>query len=342
MPEIHKSLIEKYVKFPDKVVKFANLHNSSGNYMQNMFAEQFAYGQREILLKYCGLDFSTQLLGNLQHGVFGNNSPIYFRTPRYSMGRKSTFWVYSKETENLGRSLGYERVTAIGSPWFYLRDSVGDKDEPAEIRNGILIMPGHSTPATFSISSRKEKQLRARAFRQIVGSQRSTVCLHAIDYCDPETTEPYIEEGFKIICMGTSSLIPHWSPAGNRIRSLYTLMNLMRSHESLLTDDYGTHLFYAVDMGMKIGIFPNIRDHLKLADDLEGELKYIESVQVQNDLLFIKNEMPDTINQFTHSSKYLSLANRILGRDSVLSSSELMRTLVYRRKVYPIASVQPW
>jgi len=80
--EIRESKLEKLIKIPDKLAKIVSLHAASGEYMQNMFGEQFAYGQREILLKYCGLDFSTQILGNLQHGIFGNQVPIDFRTPR--------------------------------------------------------------------------------------------------------------------------------------------------------------------------------------------------------------------------------------------------------------------
>jgi hypothetical protein len=340
--EIRESNIDKLIKFPDKIAKIVSLHASSGEYMQNMFGEQFAYGQREILLKYCGLDFSTQILGNLQHGVFGNKMPIDFRTPRYLNGRKSSFWVYSKETENLGRSLGYENVTAIGAPWFYLRDSVSLDKDYVHARNGILVMPAHSTPSAISISTKREKKQRAEAFRQIVGSQKATVCLHATDYCDPETTESFMEVGFKVTCIGTSSLTPRWSQAGNRVRSLRTLINLMSSHASLLTDDFGTHLFYATDLGMRIGIFPKIRELLKIAYVSEGDLDYVDSVQVQNDLTFINESMPQAIDQFTDSDKYLALAKQILGRESVLSPPELLRTLIYRKNIFPISSVQPW
>ena len=342
VPEIQESKFEKFIRFPDKLAKIVSLHATSGEYMRNMFGEQFAYGQREILLKYCGLDFSTQILGNLQHGVFGNKIPIDFRTPRYLTGRKSSFWVYSKETENLGRSLGYENVIAIGAPWFYLRDSVCLNKDYTRTRDGILVMPAHTTPSAISISTKREKKQRADAFRHIVGSEKATVCLHATDYCDPETTESFTEAGFKVTCIGTSSLNPRWSQTGNRIGSLGTLMNLMSSHASLLTDDFGTHLFYATDLGMRIGIFPKIREQLRVAYVSEGELDFVDSVQVKNDLTFIKKAMPESVDQFTDSDKYLSLANQLLGRESVLSPTDLRRTLIYRKNVFPISSVQPW
>ena len=259
MPEVKFSKLEMRQWFPTKLAKFVNLHGPT-EYMESMFGEQFAYGQREILLRYCGLDFSTQLLGNIQHGVFGNNQEIDFRTPRYASGKKSSFWVYSKESEILGQSLGYKKITAIGAPWLYLRNSVDQNlTKVKENRKKILVMPAHTTPTIFSLSTKSEKKERALAFRQIVGDKEATVCLHATDYCDPETTQSFIAEGFAVTCIGTSSLMPRWSQAGNRVRSLFTLMKLMEAHESLLTDDFGTHLFYAIDMGMRIGIFPEIR-----------------------------------------------------------------------------------
>jgi len=342
MPEMRESKFEKFIKFPDKFTKFINLHSITGDYVKNMYGEQFAYGQREIILKYCGLDFSTQILGNLQHGIFGNNIPIDFRTPKFSIGNKSFFWVYSIETEKLGKSLGFENVKAIGSPWFYLRDSAALNKELIQTRAGILVMPAHSASHAISVSSKREKRQRAEAFRQIVGSQKATVCLHATDYCDPETTDSFVELGFQVTCIGSSSLIPRWSQAGNRVRSLYTLMNLMSSHESLLTDDFGTHLFYATDLGMKIGIFPKIREFLKIGLVSDGDINYTDSLQVQNDLTFIRDAMPESIDQFTNSDKYLPLAHQLLGRKSVLSPAELRNSLVYRKNIFPISSVQPW
>ena len=137
MPEVKFSKLEMRQWFPPKLAKFVNLH-SSPEYRHSMFGEQFAYGQREILLKFCGLDFSTQLLGNLQHGIFGNNQEIDFRTPRYTSGRKSSFWVYSKESEQLGQSLGYKKVTAIGAPWLYMRDSVAQNLPIVKEKKGFL------------------------------------------------------------------------------------------------------------------------------------------------------------------------------------------------------------
>jgi hypothetical protein len=342
LPEIHFSGFEKKVTINDKVVKFAALHGKSGDYLRNMFGEQFAYGHREILLKYCGLDFSTQLLGNLQHGVHAHEQKIDFRSPRYSSGRKSLYWVFSKTVEELGRKSGHTNIRAIGAPWFYLRDSINLDLENRTPSGGVLIMLSHSQSTAFSVSTLNEKSQRAKALRAIVGPSAATVCLHAVDFCDPETTNAFKGEGFDVTCIGSSSFVPRWSQSGNRIRSLYTLLNLMMSHTKLLTDDYGSHLFYAIDMGLEIGIHTDLRDYLRIEDALSGRTKHADLDDIVNNRKYLRDFMPESINGFTDSKKYQALADEKLGRDSVLTPHRLLDVLHYRKNVYPVSTVQPW
>ena len=342
MPEIHIRALENRITIPNRISKLVNLHTSNGDYLRDMFGEQFSYGHREILLKHCGLDYSTQLIGNLQHGVFGPEDRIDFRTPRYLSGRRTHFWVYSKETETQGRSEGFKNVVAIGSPWLYLREAVARNEQALESTAGILVMPSHSQTSIVSSSSVIQKQERAKSFRKIIGTQKATVLLHAVDICDPETTEAYLDEGFRVLCIGSSSHIPRWSPSGNRIRSLHKLMSLMRTHTHLLTDDYGTHLFYAINMNMKIGIYPEIREHSSLEEFSSGRTIDQDALDSASIMRFLERKMPDSINQFTGSEKYQGIANELLGKESILNSAELLETLVYRKNIFPISSVQPW
>lgn len=342
MPEIQFSRVEQSLKIPDKVAKFVNLHTRSGDYMRNMFSEQFGYGHREILLKYCGLDFSTQLLGNLQHGVMFDHLFLDFRTPRYLGMRKSKFWVFSKEYEKLGRSLGNKNVIAIGAPWLYLRDSVEKEPQQYQKAEGILVMPGHSSGPYASLSSVAEKKKRAKAFRQIVGTQKATVCLHATDFSNPDTTEAFLDEGFRVICVGSSNTLPFWTEAGNRIRTLYKLMSLMNSHTQLLTDRQGTHVFYAINMGLEIGIFPEINKFSRL-NDLSG-IKGLpdDAFYKKEEMIYLTEKMPEMLNQFTESGKYIDISNEVLGRNAVMCPEDLLEVLDYRKNVYPISGIQPW
>lgn len=346
MPEIKFSKIEQVVKFPNRFAKFVNLHSRSGDYMRDMFSEQFGYGHREILLKYCGLDFSTQLLGNLQHGIMLDHMWLDFSSPRYFGMRKSKFWVYSKKYEQLGRSLGNKHVIAIGAPWLYLRDSIEkyvqsfkvDEDKP----KGVLIMPSHSAGPYNSLATVKQKKLRAKAFREIIGSQSATVCLHYIDFSNHETTDAFLDEGFKVTCAGSSNHLPYWSEAGNRVRTLFTQMNLMSTHTHLLTDRYGSHIFYAIDMGLKIGIFPEISRLSPIIDHSGRKKLYDDAVLLKEESIYYRRNFPEAIDQFTDSIKYQEVSNEVLGRDAIMSPAELLKELDYRKNVFPIGQIQPW
>lgn len=203
-------------------------------------------------------------------------------------------------------------------------------------------MPGHSSGPFNSTASVKQKRERAKAFRQLVGSNIATVCLHASDYSNYETTDAFLNEGFKVTCAGSSNHLPYWSEAGNRVRTLHTIKNLMDSHTHLLTDRYGSYIFYAIDMGLKIGIYPEI-SRLSPIADLSGRKEiYDDSILEKEELIYFKRNIPDAIDQFTESSKYLDISNAELGREAVLSPTDLLNVLDYRKNVYPISQIQPW
>lgn len=343
MTEFKASKLENLIKVPQKIAKLVNLYAGDGDYSRRMFGEQFAYGHREILLKYCGLDFSTQIIGNLQHGVYGYKQKIDFRSPRFIGGKPSTFWVYSKMYEEIGKSLGHDNVTAIGAPWLYLRKSISEEMKSISTKNEILIMPSHSQSTYVSVSSAGEKRKRAKAFRDVIGPQQATVCLYAMDICDPEVVEAYFDEGFRITCIGSSIHHPSWSQSGNRIRSLNKLMTLMKSHRTLVTDSYGSHLLYGITMGMEIGVFPEIRKLSKVEEMYGKRMEDYEEVkELSNELEFFNMYIPESINNVYGSSSYLPIANEILGLESMMEPAELRSVLDYRKGIYPISQIQPW
>ena len=343
MTDFKASKLENLIKVPQKIAKLVNLYAVDGDYSRRMCGEQFAYGHREILLKYCGLDFSTQIIGNLQHGVYGYKQKIDFRSPRFIGGKPSTFWVYSKMYEEIGKSLGHDNVTAIGAPWLYLRKSISEEMKSISTKNEILVMPSHSQSTYVSVSSAGEKRKRAKAFRDVIGPQQATVCLYAMDICDPEVVEAYFDEGFRITCIGSSIHHPSWSQSGNRIRSLNKLMTLMKSHRTLVTDSYGSHLLYGITMGMEIGVFPEIRKLSKVEEMYGKRMEDYEEVkELSNELEFFNMYMPESINNVYGSLSYLPIANEILGLESMMEPAELRSVLDYRKGIYPISQIQPW
>ena len=111
---------------PLKLIRFGQINFRDSNTLLNLYPEQFSYGHREILLDECGLDFSTQLIGNLQHGIWDTNT-YDFRSPRFIGGRRTSTWVFSKNLEMIGRKKGFRKVYAIGAPWLYLKRGLEEK-----------------------------------------------------------------------------------------------------------------------------------------------------------------------------------------------------------------------
>ena len=344
MPEIDFQKVNRLTRIiPDKIVSVMRVNAKSGDFAQNMYSEQFAYGHREILLKYCGIDYSAQIIGNLQHGILGPNEPIDFRTPRFLGGFKSKFYVYSKSVESKGRASGFSDVYAIGSPWLYLKKSVSLRQvvNPVGGRR-ILIMPAHSQTNVWTRENKSQKQLRAELFKQAVGSSNATVCLHAVDFCDTETRNAFFEVGFEVTCLGLSNLNPPWSQSSNRVRILLDLMRLMQSHTHFVTDEHGTPLFYAINMGLEIGIFPEIRDVVEYQLPNQSRENYFETALAQDAKDFFSNNMASALNKFGTASDFTAIANSVLGVESIKSPAELREILDYRLGVYPKSSVEPW
>jgi hypothetical protein len=296
-----------------------------------MYPEQFAYGHREILLDECGLDYSTQLIGNLQHGIELNS--FDFWSPRYLNWKNSKTYVFSKELENHSLKEGFRRVFAIGAPWLYLvkRETVKVVSRDGK-RKKILVMPGHSQTNFYDRSSKSLITKRAKLFREAVGNFDSTLCLHPIDFLNVDTRNAFAEEGFDVTCLGISNSIPPWSPAANRIQFLENLLRLMTSHTHYVTDDVGTSLFYALNMEMNVAVFPQIRHLLDTTAINSGEVKNSEYIRQSEK--FLKENFNDVVDRFGVNDDLINFANSSLGLDCIKEKDELIEILDFRRNVY--------
>lgn len=342
--EVKDGVITRNFRTPDFLAKLFQLYSKSEFNRMNMFSEQFGYGHREILLKYCGLDYSVQLLGVLQHGLM-YELPYYrdFSTPRFLNGKRTPYWVFSREMEQFGLREGFKSVKAIGAPWMYLRKATSLSFLKSQFRDKrVLVMPGHTAGAFVSKSGKELRRKRAALFREVVGSIEATVCLHANDFCDLEARESYLQQGFEVTCIGNTSLQPVWSPASSRIRMLFNLMTLLGSHSTLVTDRFGTHVFYGIDMGLKIGIFPEISELEKVMDISGRKDTAIDDKLRLFELEYIRENLPEALDGFANAYLFESYKDEVLGKHCVLDPTELKSLLQYRKNVFPNLELQPW
>ena len=328
---------------PAKLLRFALYQSDDQEVIRNSFAINFSYGNREILLKYVGLDYSHQIIGILEHGVQEDWTDFDLLTPRLISGARSKYWAWSYDTELLAISRGFSHVKAIGAPWYYMKRNLVEKASFKEKQsNRILIMPSHSTGNAVDKATVSMKQARAKMFRDIVGNTPATVCLHAVDFCDVETYRAFQDFGFQITCIGNSWQQPIWSSAGSRVRMMFNLHELFLNHTHYLSDGYGTSLNYAIDMGLKIGIFPDIKKGQILGNDWSKSEEFFNNLyKLEKD--YLHEKFPKLINNFGDSAEYLHFAEAKLGLDCVRDPDELLDLLDYRANVYPSElGVEPW
>lgn len=341
MPEFKFTTINKLSPiFNERILRFAMLHSRDSLIAKEMFVEQFVYGHREILLKHAGLDYSNQIIGVIQHGMYYSGE-LNYETPRFIGGKKTKLYVFSKKDQEIAESRGHSHVYAIGAPWLYLKKSLeSSRTFPPKGEESVLIMPYHSQSAVPDVSNLHSKLARAKAFRDVIGSVQSTVCLHSVDFLDPTARNAFKEYGFDVTCIGSTAGLA-WSPSGGRVTALTSLFNLMSQHTHYLTDSVGTSLFYAVNMGMKIGIFPEIRDLIELNQMIQGV--YSDEIDKQLNYDYIEDHFRNAKGTFVSSAEFLQITNQVLGADSLLEPSALKETLDYRSGIYPKEiGIEPW
>jgi hypothetical protein len=308
-----------------------------------MFSVNFTYGHREIILKYCGLDYSNQIIGILEHGASGYWTDFDFKTPRFLNGNRAKYWAWSYETESLANSMGFSHVKAIGAPWYYLkRNLVLEPKNYVSQTDRVLVMPSHSTGNAVDTATRASKVARAKQFMDIVGNAPATACLHAVDFCDQETYAAFREAGFEVTCVGNSFQQPLWSSAGSRVRMMFNLHQLLMSHTHYLSDGYGTSLHYAIDMGLSVGIFPRLKENQVLGNEWPGSRDYFRELYLL-ETEYLEEKIPNLLNTFGDGSEYLEFTRGKLGFDCIREPEELVHLLDYRPNIYPLQlGTEPW
>jgi hypothetical protein len=315
-----------------KILQLAQLQLADKSLLMQMYPEQFAYGHREILLDECGLDYSTQLIGNLQHG-FWDIDNFDFRSPRYLYGRNTKTWVFSRDLEDKARRSGLKGVYAIGAPWLYLKRRKELEGTYGDLtKKRILVMPGHSQTNFYDRSTLSLTIKRAQLFREVIGSSDATVCLHPIDFLNTDTRNSFADQGFHVTCLGISNSIPPWSPAANRIKFLDNLYGLMSTHSHFVTDDVGTSLFYALNVGLDVAVYPEIRHLLDTTAINSGEIDNQEYLTWSEK--YLEQNFSEIVDRFGATEQLRDFADSCLGLDCIKEKDELIEILDFRRNVY--------
>jgi hypothetical protein len=249
-----------------------------------LYGEQFAYGHREILLKYCDISEDYMFKAHIPHGGVSPASidPINRIDDDSGNPILQLRWRHDSAVE--AEEANIKNVTPIGAPFLYALSNLGYKPEQisnqiqqsvgkfnwprenfeqhkylSESKN-ILYMPLHTWDGDVHVHQIPKDSPLTR-----LGNSKITVQLGFLDFCDPSIRNLYTELGWNIECAGVRSSKITGSPAGGRNSFLYNLHNLMKKNDIVVSNEFTTGLFYAASMGKKIGI---------LNQSINYELKY--------------------------------------------------------------------
>jgi hypothetical protein len=287
------------------------------------FSIQFAYGHREILLDYMGLERTNIFVGIIQHGVSQEGLTPEFpftsdnRTPRVGLMGRSPLWVYSDKTKVHLKKNGIKNVEAIGAPWNYIshEDLRQDVVEAVKGTESYLVLPEHFNFEVKANISSEQVRLRIAHWRKIAGGCEITLCLFWTEYLDPILQRVCREEGVKVVTAGNGATSPLWSPHASRINFLYELSQIMQQHTHCIVERETSAAYYAMSLGLHVGYFPDTHP-------------FRDQIDTGYHNLF-QARFPGIINSFLGPDDLKEISDEWLGSNCVRSPDELMSILQF-------------
>ena len=289
-------------------------------YLLDRLKVQFVYGQREILLDFADVGRDHLIKAYLQHGVLDSGINVVsehlprFRAPRTDLGRRVPFLVYNSETQNQLRSFGANAM-AVGAPYLYISELRSVVEVESNHRPKTLVFPRHgilSHPHTPRLTDilKMIKLWREQADSDIV------ICLFWVEFLDSVWHEACKLSKVELITLGVGEVFPYWGNSPRRIKFLYSLNQVLKDFDRVLTNDVTSAIFYALYEGKEVGVFPHDSRVLEDQDNYESAL--------WENLLRI---IPGCINKFIEAPKYRDRVNKILGVESKMDAPTLKKSL---------------
>ena len=283
------------------------------------FSTQFAYGHREILLNYAGLDHSTIFTGILQHGMTQDLEISSAITPRLLNGRRSPFWVFNINDERRFRENGYKNVKAIGAPWIYLESSpIPDK---VESEGNVLIFPTHRSISVEPLIDRDEIRSKILFWLNQYGENGITICLVWSEFVTNDWQVACKELGVGCVTAGVGMTTPTYSPHPARIDFLRNLRQLIVSHKICVFETYTSAIFYALSLGKPCSLIIETQTGLEKQNAVIGGESWL------------KNNFPSINRMICPSGKYQEESQILLGYDVKKSRNELRSILRYEKNI---------
>jgi hypothetical protein len=287
------------------------------------FKVQFAYGQREILIDYAGLDKSALLMGILQHGLSYMDDPTEAATPRLRNFRRSPLWVYSERKAKFLSGYGHRNVRAIGAPWLYLPPASKSPTRQL-IPERYIVFPIHTSLSINVSPDANEIRNKIKFWKSIAGDSQLTICLFWSDFLELSWRSVAESEGVMVTVVGVGETPPqYWSPHSARVDFLTNLRTILSQNSHAIFETFTSAMFYAISTGLKVGYFPQAQ--LEIEFQLHGQADR-----------WITENMSMVLGQFADPACFDELTNEMLGVESFRSPSELQELLSWEVGLVPL------
>jgi hypothetical protein len=219
---------------------------------ERLYADQFMYGHREILIESLSLPRTSVFKGSVQHAWTGAEKNLSVVDLSYFLNEKKRSFVWSNKIKAELVKNGKKNVSLIPSPWSLIvrgyKQALALKQVHSvkTVPNSILYFPSHSYP--YVSSDLTENLEEVKEFTK--GFNLVTTSLYWIDFLDPSIRNEFAKFS-NVTCNGyrgpSANEIPQ-SPIGGRLYFLYSLLEKLLAHEVILFDDISTAFMCAVTL----------------------------------------------------------------------------------------------
>lgn len=283
-----------------------------------------AYGALEVAKKYCEINRPVHAPGIWQHGCFApwlENDPDTITYHSKGIEYLRIFVARKQEKATLHRN-GYKNTYSIGLPFIYTDDYSVKKQT-----NSLLVMPVHSIFGEKDFVNLENIEAYAHSISKLKNKFKNIVlCLHSNDIKHNLWIKEFQKYSIKYILGADPS----------DLNSLDRLKKILLSFEYVTTNDWGSHLAYALTVGCKCSIWgPKLEhsDYLLLKapgiGSLEKGRKRIASKRKNMRVYF-----SHLFNSPENGVCDVKLGDYLVGRSNKVSPNDMKRLFEWNRIKY--------
>lgn len=207
----------------------------------NAWSDQ--YGALQTAAAYAGVALPARyrLGGIWHHGCFG---PWYEFCPEllvnFAPGAAARpVFTAREEQAAVLRGHGFGRVRAIGLPFVYAPES-----DVARVPGSLLVMPTHSLAGENHPDRAPFERYADAIARCAAGFRHVTVCVHPNCARNGLWVREFEARGFTVV----------YGAQNNDAHALRRMRTLFAAHETVTTNDWGSHVAYALAAGARLAI----------------------------------------------------------------------------------------